>query len=342
MAQHSQASYSGGASVLHQVPGVVMSPLAGGPMGGVSPAVGPGAQQAPSITSPPAPAECYDTDCNRPAVPSFLRVPFPEYPPVRRRAVIICISYRERGLRSCLEDGRRMEEYLRSLGYECLVLSDGRRGSILKAAFTRVDPVRDFRWPTKVNIIKALDWLMLTARPGDYMFLYFAGHGGSVPDLNGDEADALDETIWALDGTITDDLLYTVVSQRVPPNAVLNVLFDSCHSGSALDLPFVLDDSGRPHVDSTVVEALPGLVVMMSASADPEEAQSSTTLGHGLMTAAWLAAMKACGGSIRYLDLMARMRAMMATVPEAHRMKTQTPQLSCNIPADFTNARILV
>lgn len=279
---------------------------------------------------------------DRAVVPSRLLIPWPEFNFARRRAVIICISYRERGMASCLRDGARMEQFLRDRGYECLVLSDGRRFNRLASLVKRVDPVKDFRWPTRANIVKALDWLMLNALPGDLMFLYFAGHGGSVKDMTGDEQDGCDETIWALDGHLTDDLLYTVVAQRVPPGAHLNVLFDSCHSGSALDLPFVVDTFGNLRLDSNYIEALPGSIAMISSSADSEEAQASTSLGHGLVTAAFLHVMETCDDSISYLDLLARMRPLILSIPIGQRLKSQTPSLSAALPVHFRGARFLI
>lgn len=152
-------------------------------------------------------------------------------------------------MKCCLRSGKQMEKFLRSKGYEVLVLTDGRRHNPIKGLFARVDPVKDYRWPTKINVIKAIDWLMLNALPGDLMFLYFAGHGSSTPGSSMEGLGAYSETIWALDDVLTNRLLYTLITQRVPPNAHINVLFDSCHSGSALDLPFAVDTYGGLHLD---------------------------------------------------------------------------------------------
>jgi metacaspase-1 len=64
--------------------------------------------------------------------------------------------------------------------------------------------------PTRVNIIRALKWLVADARPNDSFFLHFSGHGGQTEDLDGDEEDGLDETIYPVDfkqaGEIVDDV----------------------------------------------------------------------------------------------------------------------------------------
>lgn len=72
---------------------------------------------------------------------------------------------------------------------------------------------------------------------GDLFFLSYSGHGGQVPDVNGDEADGQDET-WCLhDGQLIDDELYFELSRFASGVRIL-VLSDSCHSGTVTrDLP---------------------------------------------------------------------------------------------------------
>lgn len=64
--------------------------------------------------------------------------------------------------------------------------------------------------PTRANIIRALHWLVADAQPNDSLFLHFSGHGGQTEDLDGDEEDGLDETIYPVDfkhaGMIVDDV----------------------------------------------------------------------------------------------------------------------------------------
>lgn len=67
--------------------------------------------------------------------------------------------------------------------------------------------------PTRCNIIRAMQRLVLDAQPGDSLFFHFAGHGDQQKDLDGDEADGWDEAICPLDfdpktkrGLIIDDV----------------------------------------------------------------------------------------------------------------------------------------
>jgi metacaspase-1 len=105
--------------------------------------------------------------------------------------------------------------------------------------------VRKSKPPTRANILQAMKNLVAGAQPGDSLFLQFSGHGSQVPDTSGDEVDGLDETILPLDfktaGQITDDEMYDILVRGVPMGVRLTVLFDCCHSGTGLDLPYSHD-----------------------------------------------------------------------------------------------------
>ena len=65
------------------------------------------------------------------------------------------------------------------------------------------------------------------------MLLSYSGHGGQVPDQNGDDPnDGLDETWCLFDGQVLDDELYGALSAFAP--GVRVVVSDSCHSGTML------------------------------------------------------------------------------------------------------------
>jgi hypothetical protein len=66
---------------------------------------------------------------------------------------------------------------------------------------------------------------------GDIFFLTYSGHGGQVPDMNGDEADRKDETWCLFDGELVDDELYAAYG-KFKPGVRIFVLSDSCHSGT--------------------------------------------------------------------------------------------------------------
>ena len=66
---------------------------------------------------------------------------------------------------------------------------------------------------------------------GDFFFLTYSGHGGQVPDVNGDEADKKDETWCLYDGQLIDDEIYAELGKFKAGVRIL-VLSDSCHSGT--------------------------------------------------------------------------------------------------------------
>ncbi|HEX7438508.1 MAG TPA: caspase family protein [Caldimonas sp.] len=94
---------------------------------------------------------------------------------------------------------------------------------------------------TRANLLGALRGAAKTLHTGDLFFLTYSGHGGQVPDVNGDEADKRDETWCLYDGQVIDDELYLEFSRFVPGVRIL-VLSDSCHSGTvARGIPPSLD-----------------------------------------------------------------------------------------------------
>jgi len=66
---------------------------------------------------------------------------------------------------------------------------------------------------------------------GDILFLTYSGHGGQVPDTNGDDKDDLDETWVLFDRQLVDDELFALWGQ-FQAGVRIFVLSDSCHSGT--------------------------------------------------------------------------------------------------------------
>lgn len=95
---------------------------------------------------------------------------------------------------------------------------------------------------TKDNILKNLEWLTKNAKKGDVLIYYHSSHGTQVADVENDEDD-IDHKDEALcpydvarngvisDGVIKDDSLNEIFS-KVPESVTLDVIIDSCHSGT--------------------------------------------------------------------------------------------------------------
>lgn len=100
--------------------------------------------------------------------------------------------------------------------------------------------------PTKANILAEIRSLVNGAVSGDELFFSFSGHGTQVKDTNSDERDGYDEAIvpgdYAQKGRlITDDELYYYMVQPLADGVCLTCVFDSCRSGTILDLSACLD-----------------------------------------------------------------------------------------------------
>ena len=87
------------------------------------------------------------------------------------------------------------------------------------------------RKATRANALAAMRAAAKALKSGDLFFLTYSGHGGQVPDVDGDEPDRQDETWCLFDGQLIDDELYFELSRFAAGVRIL-VLSDSCHSGT--------------------------------------------------------------------------------------------------------------
>ena len=118
-----------------------------------------------------------------------------------KRAVLIGINYTGTSgeLRGCHNDCLNVARFLREQGFRdkniTMLLDD-----------------KKHRSPTKAAILSAYKQLVRDSKPGDVVFCHYSGHGGRLPDDNGDEDDGWDETLIPVDfktaGQIRDDDLF--------------------------------------------------------------------------------------------------------------------------------------
>jgi hypothetical protein len=97
---------------------------------------------------------------------------------------------------------------------------------------------------TRKNVIGKITQAAKTLKSGDIFLLTYSGHGGQLPDLNGDEADGYDETWCLFDGELVDDELYALFGKFRPGVRIL-MFSDSCHSGTVARAAFYAA-RGRP------------------------------------------------------------------------------------------------
>lgn len=97
------------------------------------------------------------------------------------------------------------------------------------------------------------------------------GHGGYTEDEDGDEDDGYDEVIYPVDfkeaGHIVDDEMHAIMVKPLLPGVRLTAIFDSCHSGTALDLPYVYSTKGVLKEPNLAKEAGEGLLSAVTAYA---------------------------------------------------------------------------
>lgn len=89
---------------------------------------------------------------------------------------------------------------------------------------------------TKAAMAKGFKAIIAGAKKGDVVVITFSGHGTYVPDLNGDEADGLDEGLCPYDlqtggAALLDDEIHAIFATRAA-GVRLVLISDSCHSGT--------------------------------------------------------------------------------------------------------------
>ncbi len=165
-------------------------------------------------------------------------VPRALFTPPKKYALCIGINYKgsQAPLNGCLEDVRRVTEYLKTSGYQITTLLEEQA--------------------TALNILKAMIEFAKKAKSGDTLFFHYSGHGGQVRDTNGEEITGIDSTLVPYDfatvGQIPDDYINRYMVSLIPKGAKLFGIMDACHSGSSFDLRYqILDQSTVKKTDAS-------------------------------------------------------------------------------------------
>ncbi|EIE90210.1 hypothetical protein RO3G_14921 [Rhizopus delemar RA 99-880] len=166
----------------------------------------------------------------------------------KKKALLIGINYMGADdenieLSGCIDDVENIKEFLISM-YNF----EEKNMTILTDDFPRHSKF----YPSRENILDAMRCLVEDAQPNDSLFLHYSGHGSRVKDLDGDEEDGYDETILPADfrefegtsGHILDDTMHDILVKPLCKGCRLTCIFDTCHSGTALDLPFIYSTKG--------------------------------------------------------------------------------------------------
>lgn len=114
-------------------------------------------------------------------------------------------------LKGCINDATAMQNIADGLGYLSIRLLDEEA--------------------TGNRVIGEIGQAAFNLEPNGILLLTYSGHGGQMPDVNGDEADGQDETWVLFDRELIDDELTNLWNQFSPGTRIV-VISDSCHSGS--------------------------------------------------------------------------------------------------------------
>ncbi|KAF9477283.1 hypothetical protein BDN70DRAFT_116374 [Pholiota conissans] len=246
----------------------------------------------------------------------------------RKKAVCIGINYvgQRDELKGCANDARNMRDFLiKNYGFkdqDILLLIDDSHG-------------RGSPRPTRKEMFHAMGWLVSNAQPHDSLFFHYSGHGGQSPDASGKEVDGMDEVIFPVDynensrrddgpADIIDDELHEALVHDLPAGVRLTAVFDSCHSGTVLDLPYLHSAHGRlrsmGHVSKRAKErggADAGDVICFAACRDDEKSADTREGGVpvGAMSYAFIQALER-NRNQTYEELLQHLRATL--IPKYH------------------------
>ena len=156
-----------------------------------------------------------------------------------KKAVLIGINYVKSSyeLKGCINDVKNMKDFLiKNCDFEeknIKVLTD-----------------QDIILTTSANIKTNINWLVSNNSENDLLVFHYSGHGSNIRDTNSDETDGMDETIVPVDfektNLITDDWLYDNMVNKVQKNVNIYCFFDSCHSGTVIDLKHNYKSNCKP------------------------------------------------------------------------------------------------
>ena len=175
----------------------------------------------------------------------------------KKNALLVGINYigTNNELNGCINDANCIKDRITKNGFNNIVtLTDN---TTLK--------------PTKQNILNAFKNLLSNSVAGDLLFFFYSGHGSYTLDKNNDETTGYDQMIVPLDlNFIIDDELKTIIQTYLKPNVTLFAMFDSCFSGSVLDLKYQYMDSLNydKFMENDKELETPGNVFMISGCTD--------------------------------------------------------------------------
>jgi hypothetical protein len=140
-------------------------------------------------------------------------------------------------LNGCINDANDWSSLLQRFGFQVTQILD----STAKRSKIKTD----------------LQAMITESEAGDVLVFTYSGHGTSIPDTSGDEADSYDEALYVYDGSILDDELRDIF-KSIPAGVQMIVILDSCFSGTATRV-LLEETSRRKYLELYPVSQLAGL-----------------------------------------------------------------------------------
>jgi len=242
-----------------------------------------------------------------------------------KRALLIGINYLENPsntLSGCINDVKNIEAKLRTANPECKefrILTDENK-----------EPFK----PTRKNIIDGINWLVTGLQTNESVFFHYSGHGGLTLDLSADEKSGFDSCIYPINlgkiETITDDELRSMLVNKIPTGCKCFAVLDCCHSGSALDLRYLISapEYGQINIIQNNYPSANGSVIFLSGCDDTQTAADtvdSKNIPSGALTNALLEVWNQYGMNIKFKYLLWDIRDVLKK-----NGYSQIPQMACS------------
>lgn len=214
--------------------------------------------------------------------------------------------------------------------YGCINDVNSIKERISKQGFTNINILTDLttKKANRSNILAEFKNLLVNSQAGDLLFFLYSGHGSYILDKNGDEKDGYDEMILACDmQPVLDDELKSLIQANLKPGVTLFSMFDSCFSGSMLDLKYQYMDSlnYEKYTENAKQLDTHGNVFMISGCTDDQTSWDAVfnNKPNGAMTWSLLEALKQ-KSICNWRELVTNMRSLLKTS-----QFDQIPQFSC-------------
>lgn len=235
-----------------------------------------------------------------------------------KKALLIGINYlnTDYELSGCIRDIEKMKKFLETKGFNNFdIMTD----------LTNIKP-------TRMNILNKIKNFISSAIDGDLLFIHFSGHGSYTYDFNNDEIDGNDEAIISCDlEYIIDDEIKSIINQFSRRNISIIGLFDSCNSGTMMDLKYNYNYFENRYIENVRNIECSGNVLMISGCMDEQTSLEAVINGElqGALTSTFIETINN-NSNCTWKNLMCNICNSLKS-----NNFTQIPQISTNIFYDI-------